>query len=333
MFRYAHTNIVAKDAKKLIAFYKTALHCQSIGETRDLRGDWLDRLTGLPGAHITGEHLLLPGYGGEHPTLEIFQYDALADDLPRAINRPGIAHLAFAADDVDAALAAVIAAGGGAVGERIASDYPDGRTLHAVYAHDPEGNIIELQSWQKPAETGKKKKAPKPVLKTERLLLREMTPEDYGALALILQDGQTMTAYEGAFTDEETHEWLVRQLDRYRTDGFGLWAVILKETGEMIGQAGLTWQTVENERLPEIGYLFNRAYWHHGYAAEAAAACKRYAFETLGFPEVYSIIRDSNIPSMNVAIRNGMKIRKRFVKHYRGVDMPHVLFSVRADAR
>ncbi len=147
MVRYAHTNIVAKDAQKLIAFYKSVLRCESIGEVRDLRGEWLDELTGLDGAHITGEHLLLPGYGKDHPTLEIFQYDEPAEDLPRAINRPGLAHLAFAADDVDAVLDALIAAGGSAVGKRIKKGYPDGRTLVAVYARDPEGNIIELQSW------------------------------------------------------------------------------------------------------------------------------------------------------------------------------------------
>ncbi len=148
MTRYVHTNIVAEDAKTLIAFYKQALDLQSIGETRDLRGDWLDRLTGLNGARITGEHLLLPGYGGDHPTLEIFQYNAEADALPREINRPGIAHLAFAVDDVEAALARVLKAGGSAVGGTITETYADGRTLTAVYARDPEGNILELQSWR-----------------------------------------------------------------------------------------------------------------------------------------------------------------------------------------
>ncbi len=147
MIRYAHTNIVAADAQTLIAFYKSVLGCQSIGETRDLRGDWLDTLTGLPNAHITGEHLLLPGCGDSHPTLEIFQYDALADDLPRDINRTGIAHLAFAVDDVPAMLAKVLRFGGSAVGELIHQPYEDGRTLTAVYARDPEGNILELQSW------------------------------------------------------------------------------------------------------------------------------------------------------------------------------------------
>ncbi|MBE0600319.1 MAG: GNAT family N-acetyltransferase, partial [Firmicutes bacterium] len=103
------------------------------------------------------------------------------------------------------------------------------------------------------------------MLKTERLTLREMTPDDLPALAAILQDEPTMYAYEGAFSDEETKAWLNRQLDRYQSSGFGLWAVCLQETGEMIGQAGVTLQPVEGEELPEIGYLFNRAHWHRGY--------------------------------------------------------------------
>jgi len=167
------------------------------------------------------------------------------------------------------------------------------------------------------------------ILETERLSLREMTEADFAALAAILCDEDTMYAYEGAFTEAEARGWLDRQLARYQTDGFGLWAVILKETGAMIGQMGVTWQPVEDERVPEIGYLFNRAYWHRGYAAEAAKACKRYVFDVLGFPEIFSIVRDTNLPSMNVAIRNGMTIRRRFVKHYRGVDMPHFLFGVK----
>ena len=169
----------------------------------------------------------------------------------------------------------------------------------------------------------------KQILSTGRLFLREMTRDDFPALAAILQDEQTMYAYEGAMSDAETREWLDKQFARYETDGVGLWAVCLRETGEMVGQAGITMQTVEGEQLPEIGYLLNRAYWHMGYAAEAAIACKQYAFEVLGIGEIYSIIRDTNIASMNVAIRNGMTMRKRFIKHYRGVDMPHLLFSVK----
>ena len=166
------------------------------------------------------------------------------------------------------------------------------------------------------------------IIKAQRLILREMTWDDYPALAAILQDEQTMVAYEGAMSDEETRAWLEKQLVRYKEDGFGLWAVVLKESGGMIGQAGISWQEADGRRLPEIGYLFNRAYWGNGYAIEAACACKQYAFERLGFDEVCSIIRDTNLPSINVAIRNGMLARHRFIKHYRNVDMPHIVFTV-----
>ncbi len=148
MFRYVHTNVIAKDVNKLINFYKTVLHCKSIDETRDLRGDWLDRLTGLNGAHITGEHLLLPGYGTDHPTLEIFSYDTLKEIIPAEINRPGIAHLAFEVNDVETTLEEIIHAGGSAVGELVTASYPKDLDAAFVYARDPEGNILELQSWK-----------------------------------------------------------------------------------------------------------------------------------------------------------------------------------------
>lgn len=166
----------------------------------------------------------------------------------------------------------------------------------------------------------------KVILETKRLLLREMKGDDFGALCRIMQDEQTMYAYEGAFGEQEVQDWLDRQLSRYRENGFGLWAVVLKETGEMIGQCGLTIQPWKNEKVLEIGYLFQRAFWHNGYASEAAIACKKYAFEVLKANEVCSIIRDTNIPSQKVAERNGMTKTDEWTKHYRGVDMPHFRF-------
>lgn len=163
---------------------------------------------------------------------------------------------------------------------------------------------------------------------TNRLLLRKLTQSDFKDLCKILQDEDVMYAYEGAFNDEETQNWLDKQLTRYQEDGFGLCAVILKETGEMIGQCGLTMQDIPGERVLEIGYLFRKEYWHKGYATEAAIACKEYAFQVLKAEKVYSIIRDSNTASQNVAKRNGMVYEGTFVKQYRGVEMPHYIFSV-----
>ena len=150
MFRYAHTNLIARDCQRLIAFYKEVLGCRSIGEDRDQRGEWLDRLTGMKDAHITGEHLLLPGYGGDHPTLEIYSYDEMEERLPSVTNRPGFAHIAFEVDDVRETLKKVIEAGGSTVGELVTAEDPngDGKRAVFVYAKDPEGNILELQSWE-----------------------------------------------------------------------------------------------------------------------------------------------------------------------------------------
>ena len=166
------------------------------------------------------------------------------------------------------------------------------------------------------------------ILETERLYLREMNQFDFESLCKILQDEDTMYAYEGAFSDEEVHEWLDRQIARYQKWKFGLWAVILKETDEMIGQCGLTMQPWKEGEVLEIGYLFERTHWHNGYALEAANVCKKYAFETLNASEVCSIIRDTNVASQNVAVRNNMVVVDRWTKHYRGVAMPHNRYVV-----
>ena len=164
------------------------------------------------------------------------------------------------------------------------------------------------------------------ILETDRLYLRKMTQEDYSALCRMLQDPDVMYAYEHAFSEEEAHQWLHKQLARYEKYGFGLWAVILKETDEMIGQCGLTMQDWNGREVLEVGYLFCKDFWHKGYAIEAAAACKKYAFENLQADAVYSIIRDTNTASQNVARRNGMKTVGSLTKHYYRIDMPHLVF-------
>ena len=167
------------------------------------------------------------------------------------------------------------------------------------------------------------------ILQTQRLYLRELSSADFPALCRIMQDEKTMYAYEGPFSDKEVQDWLENQFKHYKKYGFGLWAVVLKETDRMIGQCGLSMQKWKENKLLEIGYLFEREYWHKGYATEAALACKKYAFETLNADEVCSIIRDTNTASQNVALRNGMKITDTWTKHYRNVDIHHYLFTVK----
>lgn len=168
------------------------------------------------------------------------------------------------------------------------------------------------------------------VLETSRLQLREMNLSDMESLSSILRDERVMYAYNGAFGEEETLMWMQKQIRRYKDFGFGLWAVVKKGTREMIGQCGITMQEYKDMQVPEIGYLLAYEHWHNGYATEAAAACREYGFETLHFEALYSIIRDTNLASQKVALRNGMVPVDTITKHYRGVEMPHKVFRINA---
>jgi len=146
--KYTHTNIVAKDYKLLAQFYIDVFECEPVYPERDLSGEWIDKLTGLQNAQIKGIHLRLPGYA-EGPTLEIFQFNLeKSTDEISAINRPGLAHIAFHVNDVDYYLDRLLKSGGKLVGETVKKEVKGAGQLTVVYARDPEGNIIEIQNWQ-----------------------------------------------------------------------------------------------------------------------------------------------------------------------------------------
>lgn len=166
------------------------------------------------------------------------------------------------------------------------------------------------------------------ILETRRLVLREMRQSDFQDLAEILQNPKVMYAYEHDFSDNDVQIWLNRQIERYKKYGFGLWAIILKETKEMIGQAGLTMQPYKNTEVLEIGYLLKENFWHYGYAKEAACGCKKYAFEHLKKDKVYSIMKADNLSSIKVAESIGMNKEDEFITQYYNGDMLHFLYSV-----
>lgn len=147
--RYVHTNIIAKDWRKVSLFYQRVFGCKPVPPQRDLSGEWLDKLTGMSNAHITGEHLTLPGYSENLPTLEVFSYHETGLESTKALNGTGLAHLAFEVDDVAKVLQKIKDEGGSQVGELIKTEYPNHVTATFVYARDIEGNIIELQSWKR----------------------------------------------------------------------------------------------------------------------------------------------------------------------------------------
>ena len=145
--RYGHTNLIARDWRLLAGFYERLFGCVPVPPERDYRGPDLERGTGVPGAALRGVHLRLPGHGTDGPTLEIYTYESLEEGSMPAVNRPGWGHLAFAVDDVQAARAAVLGNGGGSIGEVVTLETADGRRVTWCYVSDPEGNIVELQSW------------------------------------------------------------------------------------------------------------------------------------------------------------------------------------------
>jgi RimJ/RimL family protein N-acetyltransferase len=174
----------------------------------------------------------------------------------------------------------------------------------------------------------------KVISETDRLFLREFSANDYQDLCDILQDKDVMYAYEHSFSDDEVKSWYKRLIiEHYEKYGFGLWAVINKETKEFLGQCGLTVQTVNEKEYLETGYSFKKKHWHKGYATEAALSCKEYAFEILKAPNVYSIIRDSNRASQNVATRIGMKKIGEEMKHYYNMDMLHYIYGTNNGTR
>ena len=145
--RFGHVNVIASDWRRLAAFYTDVFGCEFVPPERDIRSADLDAATGLTDAHLTGAHLRLPGHGDTGPTIEIFTYDALADHPGPRVDRPGWGHVAFQVPDVAAAVEAVVAAGGGRLGEIVTTPTKDGRRVTWVYTTDPEGNLVELQAW------------------------------------------------------------------------------------------------------------------------------------------------------------------------------------------
>lgn len=143
------------------------------------------------------------------------------------------------------------------------------------------------------------------ILETERLILREMNEGDYDALYAVLADSDIMQHYPYTFDEARVRGWISRNIERYRIFGFGLWAVCLKETGEMIGDCGLTMQMIGNSIKPEIGYHIRKDCQRRGYAREAASAVRDWTFNNTPFNMIYSYMKHTNTPSAMTALSYG----------------------------
>lgn len=149
-------------------------------------------------------------------------------------------------------------------------------------------------------------------IETSRLFLREMTELDFDALYQVLSDSDIMQHYPYSFDDARVRNWIARNMERYRIFGFGLWAVCLKDTGEMIGDCGLTMQLIHGQIKPEIGYHIRADHQRKGYAKEAASAVRDWTFQHTPFQVIYSYMKYTNEPSARAAQSWGC----RFIEEY-----------------
>lgn len=152
----------------------------------------------------------------------------------------------------------------------------------------------------------------KKIMETDRLYLRELVAEDKRELAKVLSDPESMRYYPEPYSEEKVEQWIQRNLDNYKQYNHGLWAVILKDGDEFLGDCGITMQNIDGEILPELGFHIMKAYWNHGFATEAAIACKDYAFDVLKLPKLFSYTTVDHVASQKVARNVGMRQYKVF---------------------
>jgi RimJ/RimL family protein N-acetyltransferase len=156
------------------------------------------------------------------------------------------------------------------------------------------------------------------ILETERLVLREFKPEDTGALLSVLGDHVAMQYYPAPFCAEEVADWILRNRARYSDAGFGLWAMLLKASGELIGDCGVYVRDLEGQFEFELGWHVRRDLWARGYATEAARCCVAHAFRKLGAERVIALVRPENLSSCRVAEKLGMACDRVIL--WRGYD-------------
>jgi catechol 2,3-dioxygenase-like lactoylglutathione lyase family enzyme len=146
--RFSHTNIAARDWKRLSDFYINVFECKIKPPKRELSGKWLDKGTGLTNVKLEGVHLYLPGHGENPPTLEIFSYEEMHNMSDIMANYTGITHIAFEVEDVDSTMKRALENGAVRLGKIAEREIENLGTLKFVYLRDPEGNIVEIQSWK-----------------------------------------------------------------------------------------------------------------------------------------------------------------------------------------
>lgn len=162
-------------------------------------------------------------------------------------------------------------------------------------------------------------------LETPRLTLLEWRPEDFDLLYPIVSDPETMSFWPAPFSAEKTREWIARSITHYNTGDLGRRRVVLKETGETIGDVGIMRSEVNGQPENDIGYIVHCAWWGRGFALEAARACAEYAFESLGLGRLVANMAEDHLRSAHVAEQLGMKLERTFI-NTRNRDLPTRLY-------
>ena len=137
-----------------------------------------------------------------------------------------------------------------------------------------------------------------------------MKESDADEFVRVFSDPKVMASFDvPSFDRQNIEQWIQRNLSHQYKYGFGLFSVILKGSGTLIGDCGLQRMEIAGEQIIELGYEFRSDYWNQGYATEAAAAVRDYAFHQLRLPELISLVRVGNLAVARVSEKIGMTLR------------------------
>jgi RimJ/RimL family protein N-acetyltransferase len=202
-----------------------------------------------------------------------------------------------------------------------------------LYQHDPGGGVSRMimprmNVTQDDRGGGQvlssEKNVPELHLTTRRLALRALTYDDLDALASMLGDAAALAYWGSPLTRNESRSWIERNLRRYEDDGFGRCAIVLRTTGELVGDCGLIATLVEGRPEVELGWIVRRGYQGKGIATEAAAAWRDYAFDTIGLERIVSMVSEKNVASRRVAEKLGMTVEREALWD----GLPHLMYSM-----
>ena len=164
------------------------------------------------------------------------------------------------------------------------------------------------------------------MLESERLIFRKITADDFDDLAVIFRNEEVMGAWGQVFSDEQIHNRIANQAERYQKEVVGWFAAICKDTGAFIGQMGLIWSDFEELRALEVACMLKSEYWGMGYATEGATALTQYGFTEIGVNRIYSAIHPKNKRAIQTAERIGMSTNGSYMKHCNGEEIEHLIY-------